>query len=210
MKREFLKSIEGLTDEAIDKIIAENGKDIEATKVKTGQATEKVSQELENLKSELESNKQTLEQANAQIEKFKTLDVEGIKAQAEEWKTKYSEFENQTKAEKEAFTKQLADKDYEFAVKEFIGTQKFTGDFTKNAFIEDFKKQGLKLDNGKFLGADDYIKGFQEKNQGVFIIEAPIDEAPVPQFTKQQEGQPQDKGSMFNFGFNPLRPMPKE
>lgn len=34
MKREFLKAIEGLSDEAIDKIMAENGKDIEAEKAK--------------------------------------------------------------------------------------------------------------------------------------------------------------------------------
>mgnify|MGYP001497939714 CR=1 FL=1 len=34
MKREFLKSIEGLTDEAIDKIMAEYGKDVEALKGK--------------------------------------------------------------------------------------------------------------------------------------------------------------------------------
>lgn len=29
MNREFLKGLEGLTDEAIDKIMAENGKDIQ-------------------------------------------------------------------------------------------------------------------------------------------------------------------------------------
>ena len=34
MKREFLKGIEGLTEEAIDSIMAENGKDIEAEKAK--------------------------------------------------------------------------------------------------------------------------------------------------------------------------------
>ena len=50
MKREFLKSIEGLTDEAIDKIMAEAGKDVEAAKAKAGQATEKLTQELENAK----------------------------------------------------------------------------------------------------------------------------------------------------------------
>lgn len=205
MKREFIKglNIEGLTEEIIDKIMSENGKDIQ----KEQQKAEKISQELENSKLELKSKEELINNANSEIEKFKGLDVEGIQKQAEEWKNKYSEFETKSKADKEAYEKQLADKDYDFAVKEFTGSHKFTSDFTKNAFIEDFKKQGLKLDNGKFLGADDYIKGFQEKNQGVFVVEAPQGEK-VPEFTKPQGEQPPNNTGM-NFHFTPVRSIPK-
>ena len=196
MKREFLKSIEGLTDEAIDKIIAENGKDIEATKVKTGQATEKVTQELENLKSELESNKQTLEQANAQIEKFKGLDVEGVKAQAEEWKNKYSELENNAKAEREANEKQLADQQYDFKVNEYVSGQKFTSEFTKKAYMAELKAQGFKLDkDGSLLGANEYTEKFKTENQGVFMAEET--QAPLPQFTQQAQQPPKVEMSLM-------------
>lgn len=192
MKREMLKSL-GLEDEAIDKIMAEAGKDLEKAK----QSTEKTIQEVEKLKLELQTKEQLVNDANAEIEKYKGMDIEGIKQSAEEYKAKYE-------TDKAAFEKQLADKDYEFAVKEFTGQHKFTNDFVKNSFIEDFKKQGLKLDNGKFLGADDYIKGFDEKYPGVFVKEAPPSD-PIPEIVKPTGGtQPTDTG-MFNFGFTPVR-----
>lgn len=168
MKREFLKSL-GLEDEAIDKIMAENGKDLEKTK----SATEKTNQELEKIKSELEAKEQLINDANAEIEKFKSMDIDGIKQSADEWKNKY---EADTKTLKE----QLAQNDYNFAVKEFVGQYKFTNDFVKDAFIENFKKQELKLNEGKFLGADDYVKNFMEKNPGVFVVEAPPTETKAP------------------------------
>lgn len=181
MKREELLSL-GIEEDVVNKIMAINGKDIEKTK----QAAEKINTELENLKAELKSKDELIDNANSEIEKFKSLDVEGIKAQAEEWKNKYAEFENQTKAEKEAFAKQLAEKDYEFAVKEFTNKHKFTNDFVKDAFVETFKKQGFKLEEGKFLGAEDYIKTFGEKNPGVFVTEEPN---PVPQIVRPGGGQ---------------------
>lgn len=209
MKREFLKSLKievdgkevNLTDAIIDSIIGENGKDIEAAKAKADK-----SQEIENLKNELKSKDDLLNETKTQIEKFKGMDIEGIQKQAEEWKNKYTEFENQTKSEKENFQKQLQEKDYEFAVKEFVGQHKFTNDFVKNAFIEDFKKQGFKLqEDGKLLGADDYIKGFQEKNQGVFVVEAPPTD-PIPEIVKPTGGQP-PKDTGFNFNFTPVKPI---
>jgi predicted metal-dependent phosphotriesterase family hydrolase len=207
MKREFIKSlnIEGLTDEIIDKIMSENGKDIQ----KAQQAAEKINTELENLKAELKSKDELITNANSEIEKFKSLDVEGIKAQAEEWKNKYAEFESQTKAEKEAFAKQLAEKDYEFAVKEFTAQHKFTNDFVKDAFVETFKKQGFKLEDGKFLGAEDYIKTFGEKNPGVFITEEPNPD-PVPQIVRPGGQNPPGDNKGFNFNFHTIRPVPKE
>jgi hypothetical protein len=208
MKREFLKSlgIEGLTDEAIDKIMAENGKDLEKSK----QATEKVTQEKENLKEELKSKDELISNANAEIEKYKGMDIEGIKKSAEEWEGKYKTFETKAVEDKKAFEKQLADKEYEFAVKEYIGQHKFTNDFVKDAFVESFKKQGFKIEDGKFLGADDYIKTFGEKNPGVFLVEEPPRD-PVPQIVLPGGGQPPvDPNKGFNFNFNTIRPVPNE
>jgi hypothetical protein len=194
MKRDFLRGLTievdgkqiNLSDAVIDSIISENGKDIEATKAKADK-----SQEIENLKSELLAKDKLIEESNVQIQKFKEMDVDGIKAAAEEWKNKYTEFENQTKAEKEAYQKQLQDQQYDFAVRELTGKHKFTNDFVKNAFVEEFKKQGLKLDeSGNFLGADDYIKGFQEKNPGVFAVEAPPSNEPRIQFSAATSGNP--------------------
>lgn len=196
MKREMLKEL-GLEEDVINKIMAENGKDLEKAKA----STDKITQDLEKVREELEAKDKLITDANAEIEKFKGLDIEGIKQSADEWKNKYE-------ADTKAFKEQLAQKDYEFAVKEFTGQHKFTNDFVKDAFVENFKKQGFKLEEGKFLGAEDYIKTFGEKNPGVFVTEEPKAD-PVPQIVKPTGGQPPQNNG-FNFKFNTLRPIPNQ
>ncbi len=84
MKREFLKGL-GLADDAIDKVMAENGKDIENTK---GDLKAKET-ELETKTKELETLQGQLKTANKQIEDFKEMDVEGIKKASDDYKEKY-------------------------------------------------------------------------------------------------------------------------
>lgn len=87
MKRDFLEGL-GIDKENIDKIMTENGKDIEG--VKTNLSTKE--QEVSTLRTQLDN-------ANKEIEGFKDLDVEGIKKASEEYKAKFEEA--QTQAEKE-------------------------------------------------------------------------------------------------------------
>lgn len=209
MKREFLKSIEGLTDDAIDKIMAEVGKDIEKEKAKATQTTEKVNQELENLKNELNSKDELIANYNSEIEKFKGMDIDSIKNKVAELEEVNKNYETQLSTSKEEFAKQLKENEYNFAVKEFVSQHKFTNDFVKEAFVNDFKSKGFKLEEGKFLGADDYIKQFSEKNQGVFVVEEPTSNEPQLKFSAPTGGQATEKGA-FNFGFNTVRPVPKE
>lgn len=203
MKKEELIAL-GVSEDIAKQIMAINGTDIEAAKAKTGQATEKVTQELENLKSELESNKQTLEQANAQIEKFKGLDVEGIKAQAEEWKNKYSEFETKSKADKEAFETQLKQQAYEFKLSEATGQLNFPNELTKKAFMNELKTKNLPLEGEKILGFEDYVKEIGEQNPGMFVVETPSNEPKLPEFTTQNTNQTTPTDTGFNFSFTPV------
>lgn len=167
MKREFLKEL-GIDDSVIDKIMAENGKDVEKQK----KEAEKVTEKIKSLESELETNKQTLAEATSQIEKFKGMDVEGIQKSADEWKSKYETFQKETESQKLDFENKMKAQEYEFAAKDYINGLKFTNDFTKNAFLKEFMSQELKLDEGKFLGAEDYINKFKESNPGVFAEES--------------------------------------
>jgi len=89
MKREFLENLDlgngaKLSKEAIDAIMAENGKDIENVKKQY---------------ADYDDIKKQLKEANETIEGFKKLDIEGIKKAADEWKEKAE------KAEKEAAAK---------------------------------------------------------------------------------------------------------
>lgn len=69
MKTEFLKEL-GLEQDAIDKIMAENGKDVEAEKAKTKKA-----------EGERDNYKDQLDTAKASLGKFDGVDVEALKKQ---------------------------------------------------------------------------------------------------------------------------------
>ena len=152
MKRDFLKEL-GLTDEQIDSIMSENGKDIEKHK-----------RDVETYKGKLEGIQEQLNKANEEIESYKDMDIEGIKKSAEEWKTKY---ETDTQALNDRLNKQ----EYEYAAKDYLSKYKFSSDLVKKAVLSEFNSKGFKLENGTFLGADDFMKGLQESDPGAFILE---------------------------------------
>lgn len=88
MKTDFLKGL-GLEQDVIDKIMAENGKDIAAEKAKTT----KVEGERDNYKSQLET-------AMESLEKFKDVDPAAMQGEIDK------------------LNQQLKDKDAEYAAKE--------------------------------------------------------------------------------------------
>ncbi|MBP1737284.1 MAG: phage minor structural family protein [Oscillospiraceae bacterium] len=74
MKREWItKLLPDITREALDAIMEENGKDIEAVKAKY---------------ADYDSLKAQLTEAGKTIEGFKAMDIDGIRKSADEWKTK--------------------------------------------------------------------------------------------------------------------------
>lgn len=77
MKREFLKEL-GLADEAIDKIMAENGKDIETHKAAAA-----------GKETELATANQTIQQLQEAVKKFDGVDVSALNKQIADLQTKY-------------------------------------------------------------------------------------------------------------------------
>ena len=75
MKREFLTGL-GIAEDVIDKIMAENGKDIEAAKAKY---------------ADYDALKAQLAEANGKIEEFGKLDFDGVKKMADDYKAKFEE-----------------------------------------------------------------------------------------------------------------------
>ena len=84
MKKEELIAL-GVDEEVAKKIMAINGTDIENAKAKADKT-----QEIENLKSEIKTKDEQLANINSEMEKFKTMDTEGIK-------NKVTELENKRK-----------------------------------------------------------------------------------------------------------------
>lgn len=103
MKREFITDVlPDIAKEHLDAIMEENGKDIEAAKAKF---------------ADYDSIKTQLSEANAAIDRFKALDVDGIKQAAEDWKIKYE-------AEMEQGAQKLADLEFNTLIDGMVGTAK--------------------------------------------------------------------------------------
>ena len=144
MKREFLTEL-GLEKDAIDKIMAENGKDINAEKEKTTAA--------ESARDTLQT---TLDEANETIKGFKAKDPDVTKAQdlAAEWENKYKAAEKARAAEAKnnALMQELAK----------------TGTVDAELVKACLNMDEIIIKDGKIIGLDDQITGLKENKPYLF------------------------------------------
>ena len=165
MKRSFLREL-GIDAEIIDKIMAENGKDIE-----------KYKSEIEDYVSE--------------IKELKSKNVDMDKAIADAVKEKEAEFESKL-AEKDKVIKETEDKvkdfdkiseelnglkqanvdrEYTEAINNFFTESKvdFTSNFAKEAILNKFKEKKFELKEGKFgKDASKFIDELKTTDAGAF------------------------------------------
>lgn len=111
-----------------------------------------------------------------------------------------------------ALQEQLAKQKYEFAVKEFASSKKFTSSAAKRDFISSMIQKELKMENDKILGAEDFVNTYSADNADAFVVDTPSVEppkAPVqnpPQFVNPTPGvPPTNANSGFQFNFNGVR-----
>lgn len=151
MKREFLESL-GLEKEAVDKIMAENGADLEREKAKATQA-----------KADLAEAQQKLSDREKDLEELKKSagDAEAVKKQLEELQTKYN---TETEEHKAA----MAKRDYSDAVNAAVADLKFSSKGARSAFVADLIAKNLPLKDGAIDGFDAYLKSAKEADPDAF------------------------------------------
>ena len=144
MKREFIKGLlPDITDEILNQIMDQH------------------SSEIGKLKTERDGLKEQLDTANTEIQSYKDMDVDGIKKRADDWEAKYN-------ADTQALKDKLTAQEYSHAVDGAVSGMKFTSAAAKKAFLSDLKDKGLKLEDGKLLGLDDYVKTYKESDPHAF------------------------------------------
>lgn len=154
MKREEIEKLlpEGTDKAVIDKIMELNGKDVEKFKTDLASTT-----------TERDTLKTSLDDANKQIESFKSMDIEGVKKTADEYKTKFET----TQAES---AKQLAALKFDHALDGAL-----TGAKAKNlkAVKALLNTETLKLNeaDGSIIGLKDQLEGIQKDNGFLFESE---------------------------------------
>lgn len=152
MKTEDLKA-QGLTDEQISFVMAENGKDLK-----------KLQKENENLTSDRNAWKEKAETAEETLKGFEGIDPTQVQKQIDDYKEKAEA------AEKDRDQK-LYERDFADALKAELDGVKFTSEAAKKAVMADIKEAGLKLKDGKILGLNDLIAQMKEKDASAFVDE---------------------------------------
>lgn len=159
MKREFLESL-GLEKESVDKIMAENGADLEREKAKTTQA-----------KADLADAQAKLAEREKYLEGLQKTagDAEANKKKLEELQAKYEADTNQYKS-------QLAARDYEDAINRAISDKmlKFSSKAAERDFIASVKEKQLELKDGILNGLDEFIQAQKEADPGAFASSKPL------------------------------------
>ena len=155
MKTEFLKNL-GLTEEQVNSVMEENGKDI--AREQNSKAT---------VEKELSDTKALLDDANKQIESFKVMDIEAIKKSADEYKTKYEEADKKSK-----------DAIAELKKSHAIDLALLNTHHAKNvkSVKANLNLDNVKLDGEKLIGFDDQIEALKKSDAYLFDIEKNVDE----------------------------------
>lgn len=165
MKREFLTSLE-LEKDVIDKIMAENGSDIEREKAKITPLQEKIG---------------TYE---TQLAKFKDVDIDTIKAELIKLKKDEADrVQAELKAKEDSI---LTD-----AITAVIDGKEFVNDYTKQSILSDIKSELAKSEN-KGKGAKDIFEVLTKDKEGIFknpnqpLVVPPVGKVNGAQITAEQ------------------------
>lgn len=101
--------------------------------------------------TELKGVQQQLTDANATIQSYKDMDIEGVKKSAQEWETKYN-------TDTQALKDQIAAQERSHQTDRYLDTVGIKPGAMYREFVKKaFEAKEFKLDGEKFLGADDFI-----------------------------------------------------
>lgn len=151
MKREFIKGLlPDISDDILKQIMDQHSTDVGTLKSK-----------IETLETERDGLKTQLNDANTEIQSYKDMDIDGIKQKAADWEAKYN-------TDTQALRDKLSEQEYSYAVNGAVSGMQFTSAAAKKAFVSDLKDKGLKLEDGKLLGLDDYVKTYKESDPHAF------------------------------------------
>lgn len=155
MKREFLKAL-NLDDEIINKIMDENGKDINAEKAKFA--------DYDTLKTQLTTANEQLKTANGKIEELGKLDYDGLKATADKYKADFEKAQADSK-------KQLEELQYNHALDGALTTAKVRNSKAITSLLDREKIKYNK--DGSFSGLDEQLEALKKSDGYLFEVEDP-------------------------------------
>lgn len=122
----------------------------------------------DNQETELAGVRTQLADANAQIQSFQQMDIDGIKRAASDWEKKYND-------ETAALTQKLRDQERAHSVDMFFNGYKFTSKAAQDGVRAAFEKRNFPYEDGKLIGAKEFMDSLvaDADYKAAFVVEAP-------------------------------------
>lgn len=222
-----------LTYEQFEALVKENGlkfADLSdgkyVSKSKYDADLKAVNQQVETLTTQITDLNGTITTRDADLEDLKKqLELAGEdKAKLEALSTSMTDLQAKYDADIKTREDKLRQQAYEFAVKEYANTQKFSSKAAKRDFIKAMTERNLQMEGDKLIGGDDFRAKYAEENGDAFYVEpepTPVKEPevkpePVKEEPKQEQPLPimvaptqgasnEVGGDTFDFGFTGVR-----
>lgn len=194
---EFLKALFGTGEDGQPEALtyAQLEEKLSASKIKLADlsAGGYVSKEkFDSRETELAGVRKQLEEANAAIQSYKDMDIDGIKQSAADWEQKY-------KDETSALSQQLAAQERSHNEEMFLGQYRFSSKAAASGIKEEFVKRKFPFEDGTFIGGKEFMEKLMADDdyKAAFVVEAALDPAPAPQpkpqFSAPTVPEPQPK-----------------
>lgn len=162
--------------------------------------------QIETLNGTITTRDKDLEALKGQLAEAGT-DSTKLQQLTNDFSSLQAKYDADMKASNEKLNKQA----YEFAVKEFANAKKFTSNAAKRDFINSMINKELKMDNGKILGAEDFVTSYSTDNADAFVVDDKPEPTPEPAKPQPQFAQPTpgvsgaDDKNAFHFNFTGVR-----
>lgn len=190
MKTEELQK-QGLTEEQITYVMAENGKDIK-----------KAQKQADDLTADRDAWKVKAEAAEETLAKFEGIDPDKIKSELETWKKRAEDVEIDYRAK-------LEERDFNDVLKSELDGIKFSSNAARKAIEAEIRAAGLKVKDGKILGLNDLITQLKESDTDAFVPDndpnqtkamftKPIGNKPAGGMTKDEIMSIKDRTERYN------------
>lgn len=136
----------------------------EETKPTTEQTTKTYSEEeYQALQQKLDAVQKNLDTANATIQSYKDMDIDGIQASVADYKQKWE----QSEQDRKVF-------EYQTKLGQYVKTLGLRDDVYEQHVARLLAEKGLQFDGDKLIGADDVLKSFRESHAEAFQPTEPI------------------------------------
>lgn len=109
------------------------------------------------LKVQLDTAKSQLDTANAEIQSYKDMDIDNIKASVAEYKQKFE----QSEADRKAF-------EHKTKLDAYVKTLGLRDDIYEQHVTNLLLEKGLQFDGDKLIGGDDVVKAFRANHESAF------------------------------------------